>query len=79
MTSMIQLIGNPGLFFQLTQGLVSLRQNSTTIALDSTNWLLTKNAWWFFGHPIVYFPLLIFLGAMYYLTPRYGKERVQVQ
>lgn len=76
-TAMVQLIGNPGLFFQLTQGFVSLQQSSTTIALDSTNWLLTKNAWWFFGHPIVYFPLLIFLGAMYYLTPRYAKERVQ--
>ena len=29
-----------------------------------------------FGHPIVYFPLFIFLGAIYFLAPRYGKERV---
>ena len=39
----------PCTFFSGTQGLVSLKQNSTTIALDSTNWLLTKNAWWFLG------------------------------
>ena len=43
---------------------------------SSSNWLLTKDAWWFFAHPIVYFPLLIFLGGMYFFVPRYGKEKV---
>ena len=71
-TAMVQIVANPGLFLQLIQGFISI-QNPTVAA----NWLLTKNAWWFFGHPIVYFPLLIFLGAMYFFTPRYGKERVQ--
>jgi heme/copper-type cytochrome/quinol oxidase subunit 1 len=70
-TALIQIIGNPGLFAQLAHGFVSI-QNPMT----ASNWLLTKDAWWFFGHPIVYFPLLIFLGAMYFFTPRYGKERV---
>jgi cytochrome c oxidase subunit I len=68
---MVQLIGNPGLFFQLVQGFIILK----TQTIDA-NWLLTKNAWWFFGHPIVYFPLLTFLGVVYFFTPRYGNERV---
>jgi heme/copper-type cytochrome/quinol oxidase subunit 1 len=70
-TALIQIIGNPGLFTQLAQGFLSLQN-----PVAASNWLLTKNAWWFFGHPIVYFPLLIFLGGMYFLAPRYGKERV---
>ena len=70
-TAMVQIIGNPGLFLQLASGFMSI-QNPIT----SSNWLLTKDAWWFFAHPIVYFPLLIFLGASYFLAPRYGKERV---
>lgn len=70
-TAMVQIIANPGLFVQLAIGFLSMK-NPTV----SSNWLLTKDAWWFFGHPIVYFPLFIFLGAIYFLAPRYGKERV---
>jgi heme/copper-type cytochrome/quinol oxidase subunit 1 len=70
-TALVQIIGNPGLFAQLASGFMSL-QNPVT----ASNWLLTKDAWWFFAHPIVYFPLLIFLGGMYFFAPRYGKERV---
>jgi len=70
-TAMVQIIANPGLFVQLASGFASLQN-----PIASSNWLLTKNAWWFFGHPIVYFPLFIFLGAIYFLAPRYGKERV---
>ncbi len=44
--------------------------------MTAANWLLTKNAWWFFGHPIVYFPLLIFLGSWYFFGPRYGNEKI---
>ncbi len=40
------------------------------------NWLLAKDAWWFFGHPIVYFTLFSFLGAAYYYIPRYAKKTV---
>ena len=70
-TALVQIIGNPGLFAQLAHGFMSL-QNPVT----ASNWLLTKDAWWFFAHPIVYFPLLIFLGGMYFFAPRYGKEKV---
>jgi heme/copper-type cytochrome/quinol oxidase subunit 1 len=70
-TALIQIIGNPGLFAQLAHGFMSL-QNPIT----ASNWLLTKDAWWFFAHPIVYFPLLIFLGGMYFFAPRYSKEKV---
>jgi len=70
-TALVQIIGNPGLFAQLFHGFMSL-QNPVT----ASNWLLTKDAWWFFAHPIVYFPLLIFLGGMYFFAPRYGKEKV---
>ena len=70
-TALIQIVGNPGLFTQLANGFMSL-QNPIT----ASNWLLTKDAWWFFAHPIVYFPLLIFLGGMYFFAPRYGKEKV---
>jgi heme/copper-type cytochrome/quinol oxidase subunit 1 len=37
---------------------------------------LAKDAWWFFGHPIVYFTLFSFLGAAYYYIPRYTKKTV---
>jgi heme/copper-type cytochrome/quinol oxidase subunit 1 len=70
-TAMIQIVANPGLFVQLVNGLLSIQN-----PVAASNWLLTKDAWWFFGHPIVYFPLLIFLGGMYFFTPRYSKERV---
>ena len=70
-TAMVQIIANPGLFVQLAIGFESIKN-----PVASSNWLLTKDAWWFFGHPIVYFPLFIFLGAIYFLAPRYGKERV---
>jgi cytochrome c oxidase subunit 1 len=70
-TALVQIVGNPGLFFQLAQGFISLQN-----PINSANWLLTKDAWWFFAHPIVYFPLLVFLGAIYFIAPRYGKERV---
>lgn len=70
-TAMVQIIANPGLFVQLSIGFASIKN-----PIASSNWLLTKDAWWFFGHPIVYFPLFIFLGAIYFLAPRYGKERV---
>ena len=70
-TAMVQIIANPGLFVQLAIGFESIKN-----PVASSNWLLTKDAWWFFGHPIVYFPLFIFLGAIYFLAPRYGKESV---
>ena len=70
-TALVQIIGNPGLFVQLASGFASLQN-----PIASSNWLLTKNAWWFFAHPIVYFPLLLFLGGIYFLAPRYAKERV---
>jgi heme/copper-type cytochrome/quinol oxidase subunit 1 len=70
-TALVQIIANPGLFVQLAIGFTSMNN-----PIVSSNWLLTKDAWWFFAHPIVYFPLLIFLGAIYFLAPRYGKERV---
>jgi heme/copper-type cytochrome/quinol oxidase subunit 1 len=70
-TALIQIVGNPGLFVQLAHGFMSLQN-----PIAASNWLLTKDAWWFFAHPIVYFPLLIFLGGMYFFAPRYGKEKV---
>jgi heme/copper-type cytochrome/quinol oxidase subunit 1 len=70
-TALIQIVGNPGLFVQLSQGFISLQN-----PINASNWLLTKDAWWFFAHPIVYFPLLVFLGAIYFIAPRYSKERV---
>ncbi len=68
-TAMVQIVGNPGLFVQLAHGFQSIQDPTT-----ASNWLLTKDAWWFFAHPIVYFPLLIFLGGLYFFVPRYGKE-----
>ncbi|MDQ6668023.1 MAG: cbb3-type cytochrome c oxidase subunit I [Thermoproteota archaeon] len=71
-TGLIQLIGNPGLFLQISVGFMSLQN-----PISATNWLLTKQAWWFFGHPIVYFPILEFLGAAYFfMAVGYGHNRV---
>ena len=70
-TAMVQIIGNPGLFLQLASGFSAI-QNPIT----GSNWLLTKDAWWFFAHPIVYFPLLIFLGGVYAFMPKYAGGHV---
>jgi heme/copper-type cytochrome/quinol oxidase subunit 1 len=70
-TALVQISGNPGLFLQLTNGIQAIQNPSI-----SANWLLTKDAWWFFAHPIVYFPLLIPLGYAYTLIPRYGGEPI---
>jgi len=63
--------GSIGLFTQLGIGF------SYVLNPDfDPNWLLAKDAWWFFGHPIVYFTLFSFLGAAYYYIPRYTKKTV---
>jgi heme/copper-type cytochrome/quinol oxidase subunit 1 len=69
--SLVQLIGNIGLFTQLSTGFLFLLNPNF-----EPNWLLTKDAWWFFGHPIVYFTLFSFLGAVYYYIPKYAKKTV---
>lgn len=69
--ALVQLIGNIGLFAQIGIGFSYL----TNPTMDA-NWLLTKDLWWFFGHPIVYFTLFSFLGAVYYYIPRYTKKTV---
>jgi heme/copper-type cytochrome/quinol oxidase subunit 1 len=69
--SLVQLMGNIGLFIQLANG-----YSFMTDPNFQPNWLLTKDAWWFFGHPIVYFTLFSFLGAAYYFIPRYSKKAV---
>jgi heme/copper-type cytochrome/quinol oxidase subunit 1 len=70
-TAVVQLVGNPGLFLQLANGFIAIQN-----PIAASNWLLTKDAWWFFAHPIVYFPLLIFLGGSYAFLPRYGKAPI---
>jgi len=70
--ALVQLVGNMGLFAQLYVGF-SYLANPT---VGATNWLLTKDFWWFFGHPIVYFTLFAFLGAAYYYIPRYAQKTV---
>lgn len=70
-TALVQISGNPGLFLQLINGIQAIQDPSISV-----NWLLTKDAWWFFAHPIVYFVLLISLGSAYALIPRYGKEPI---
>lgn len=70
--ALVQLVGNAGAFTQLAVGL-SFLTNPTT---SEPNWLFVKDAWWFFGHPIVYFTLFSFLGAAYYYIPRYTKKIV---
>jgi heme/copper-type cytochrome/quinol oxidase subunit 1 len=67
----VQLIGNTGLYTQLATGFSYLMNPNF-----QPNWLLTKDAFWFFGHPIVYFTLFSFLGAVYYYIPRYTKKTV---
>ena len=69
--SVVQLIGNIGLFTQLSTGFMFLLNPNF-----EPNWLFTKDAWWFFGHPIVYFTLFSFLGAVYYYIPKYAKKTV---
>jgi cytochrome c oxidase subunit 1 len=69
--ALIQLMGNIGLFAQLAIGFSYLVDPNF-----NANWLLAKDVWWFFGHPIVYFTLFSFLGAAYYYIPRYAKKTV---
>jgi cytochrome c oxidase subunit 1 len=69
--ALIQLMGNVGLFAQLAIGFSYLVDPNF-----KANWLLAKDVWWFFGHPIVYFTLFSFLGAAYYYIPRYAKKTV---
>src|SRR5919106_2240782 len=69
--SLVQLIGNMGLFTQLAIGFSYLTNPNF-----EPNWLFTKDAWWFFGHPIVYFTLFSFLGAAYYYIPKYTNKTV---
>jgi NADH dehydrogenase len=65
------LSGSAGLFAQLGIGFAYVLNPNF-----DPNWLLAKDAWWFFGHPIVYFTLFSFLGAAYYYIPRYAKKTV---
>jgi cytochrome c oxidase subunit I len=65
------ITGSIGLFTQLGIGFSYLLNSDF-----DPNWLLAKDAWWFFGHPIVYFTLFSFLGAAYYYIPRYAKKTV---
>jgi heme/copper-type cytochrome/quinol oxidase subunit 1 len=67
----VQLIGNVGGFTQLAVGFSYLLNPGF-----QPDWLFTKDAWWFFGHPIVYFTLFSFLGAAYYYIPKYTKKTV---
>ncbi len=63
--------GSVGLFTQLAIGFSHVLNPNF-----DPNWLMAKDAWWFFGHPIVYFTLFSFLGAAYYYIPRYAKKTV---
>ena len=65
------ITGSIGLFTQLGIGFSYILNPNF-----DPNWLLAKDAWWFFGHPIVYFTLFSFLGAAYYYIPRYAKKTV---
>ncbi len=65
------ITGSIGLFTQLGIGFSYILNPDF-----NPNWLLAKDAWWFFGHPIVYFTLFSFLGAAYYYIPRYAKKTV---
>lgn len=65
------ITGSIGLFTQLGIGFSYLLNPDF-----DPNWLLAKDAWWFFGHPIVYFTLFSFLGSAYYYIPRYAKKTV---
>lgn len=69
--STAQLAGNIGLFLHIYMGF------SYIINPDiAQNWLIAKNVWWFFGHPIVYFTLFSFLGAAYYYIPKYVNNKI---
>jgi cytochrome c oxidase subunit 1 len=69
--ALVLLIGSMGLFTQLGIGFSYLTDPNF-----EPNWLFTKDAWWFFGHPIVYFTLFSFLGAAYYYIPKYSNKTV---
>jgi heme/copper-type cytochrome/quinol oxidase subunit 1 len=69
--ALVMLIGSMGLFTQLAIGFSYLANPNF-----EPNWLFTKDAWWFFGHPIVYFTLFSFLGAAYYYIPKYSNKTV---
>ncbi|MFI5424438.1 MAG: cbb3-type cytochrome c oxidase subunit I [Nitrososphaeraceae archaeon] len=65
------LSGTVGLFTQLGMGFGYLLNPDF-----QPNWLLAKDAFWFFGHPIVYFTLFSFLAAAYYYIPKFTKKTV---
>jgi cytochrome c oxidase subunit I len=65
------LSGTVGLFTQLGMGFEYLLNPDF-----QPNWLLAKDAFWFFGHPIVYFTLFSFLAAAYYYIPKFTKKTV---
>ena len=65
------LSGTVGLFTQLGMGFGYLLNPDF-----QPNWLLAKDAFWFFGHPIVYFTLFSFLAAVYYYIPKFTKKTV---
>src|SRR5918996_96623 len=69
--ALVLLIGSMGLFTQLGTGFSYMTNPNF-----EPNWLFTKDAWWFFGHPIVYFTLFSFLGAAYYYIPKYTNKTV---
>jgi heme/copper-type cytochrome/quinol oxidase subunit 1 len=65
------LSGSVGLFTQLGMGFGYLLNPDF-----QPNWLLAKDDFWFFGHPIVYFTLFSFLAAAYYYIPKFTKKTV---
>jgi heme/copper-type cytochrome/quinol oxidase subunit 1 len=65
------LSGSIGLFTQLAIGFTYLLNPNF-----EPNWLFAKDAFWFFGHPIVYFTLFSFLAAAYYYIPKFTKKTV---
>jgi heme/copper-type cytochrome/quinol oxidase subunit 1 len=69
--SVALLSGTVGLFTQLGIGYSYLIDPQS-----NPNWLFAKDAFWFFGHPIVYFTLFSFLGAAYYYIPKFTKKTV---
>jgi heme/copper-type cytochrome/quinol oxidase subunit 1 len=69
--SVALLSGTVGLFTQLGMGFAYILDPQS-----DPNWLFAKDAFWFFGHPIVYFTLFSFLGAAYYYIPKFTKKTV---
>lgn len=65
------LSGSVGLFTQLGMGFSYLLNPDF-----QPDWPLAKDAFWFFGHPIVYFTLFSFLAAAYYYIPKFTKKTV---